>query len=356
MRGPTSLVRVLLTVGAGALVGALAGACEDDDRAPSDTVLGPEDDGGGTMTIPPTSSDAAVSDDGDASMGDGGGGEDAADVDGGEPFDASAPDASSADGGEDAGEVDAAPPPPVTTTYVTTTFGGKTRGYYLSVPSNYVATKKYPLVMMFHGNPSNATELLGVFPYEQASGQEAIIAYPDAIDGNWDLSTPTDQNRDMRFIQALPAEIASTRSIDGARIYGFGFSGGAFFVNQLACRLSGIFKAVTSHSGGAPFESGNPPKDAQGYLICPGGPMPFLIIHGDADVNVDPGGSAYAARHWAHVDGCQNTRTATTPAPCETYLGCPAGRAVTYCSVPGLTHAPWTGAPATSWQFFKSLP
>ena len=158
----------------------------------------------------------------------------------------------------------------------TMTFNGLTRTYMLGTPRGYDAKKSYPVVMLFHGNPGSIAQMRGFAPFETVSKREAFLVYPAASDGSWDLYTPTDSNKDMGFIRALPGELAKSVNIDESKVYGFGFSGGAFMMAQMACRFGqSTFHAVMINSGGGPQEQqmGYSQRDNKCYE-CPGGPDP----------------------------------------------------------------------------------
>ncbi len=220
----------------------------------------------------------------------------------------------------------------------------------------YDATKKYPVVMSFHGNPGNAQGEQSAFPFESVSKNDAIVVYPNGEGGNWDLYTATDNNADMNWIKALPDELAKTLSIDKTRVFGFGYSGGGFFVVQFTCRFGGVFKAIASNAGGGPDEPEiGCTKRPSGCCDCPGGPIPSLIVHGDADGVVEPSSGDFSATCIAETNGCGDSRSATTPSPCQKADGCPAASPVKWCLVPGLGHTVWNQGMAEAWSFFNSL-
>jgi polyhydroxybutyrate depolymerase len=271
----------------------------------------------------------------------------------------------------DAGEAstvapDAAPPIDVDVSTGQMDFGGKTRKYTLAVPVDYSAARSYPLVMSFHGEPATGASQQQAFPFEAASKRDAIVVYPDGDGNHWDLYTATDQNADMPWIKALVDELASKYSIDKTRVLGTGYSNGSFFINQMACRFAGFFKAIAPNAGGAPNEDTiGGAKDGQGFLICPGGPIPTFVFHGDQDGTVSIASGAYDAFYWSHVNGCQvpsgslsdGTPVPTTdraPAPCKQYDGC--GKPVTWCLFPGLGHWVAPNGAQIAWQYFNALP
>ncbi|CAN5900410.1 hypothetical protein BH11MYX4_BH11MYX4_44520 [soil metagenome] len=263
------------------------------------------------------------------------------------------------------GEVpDTSPPPPpppvyVKSTHETTTFGGVTRKYNLSVPVDYDANKVYPLVLSFHGSPGTADLMLTYDPFDGASKKEAIIAYPNALGADWDLGTATATNPDMGFTKALVDELATKWTIDKARVFGVGWSGGGFFVNQLACRMGGLMRAMASHAGGAPYDEVNPgaPRYPNNFLKCTAAvPIASIIFHGTADPAVPYAGGDFSATYWAYVNGCSDNRSPATPAPCVSHDSCPAAAPVTFCGLPGAGHGVSANGFATSWAFFKALP
>ncbi len=252
------------------------------------------------------------------------------------------------------------PPPstavPLTMMHATMPFGGMDRSYILAVPDNYDASKRYPLVLALHGNPGTPDEMLQAFPFDAAGG-ETIVAYPEAAGDNWDLATPAASNVDMQFVQALPAEIAKTKNIDTHRVYGLGFSGGAFFLNQMTCQVPGVFKAFASHSGGAPYQSGAQTWP-NGCVKCAGSPTPAIVIHGTADTLVSPDDGKQSAACWATTDGCWQDPDgwpATMPAMCKRASTCNVVSPVELCLVEGLGHQPWSDAPTVAWSFFRSI-
>lgn len=253
-----------------------------------------------------------------------------------------------------------APPPAMNVTRQTMEHDGQTRIYFLALPRTYDATKTYPVVMSFHGNPATAEGQMQWLPFEVASGQDAVLVYPQALGVeagafSWDLYTPTESNADMGWIKALIDEVATKANIDKGKVFGAGYSGGGFFISQYACRFGGVFRAISVNAGGGPDEPqmGYPKRD-NGCYVCPGGPIPTLVTHGEADGVVEVASGIFTADCYAATNGCNGSRSATTPAPCEQYDGC--GKPVKRCIVPGQSHFLWDSAWAESWAFFKAAP
>lgn len=250
------------------------------------------------------------------------------------------------------------PPPPgadINLITVNTSFAGVARVYDLGVPKNYDASRAYPLVMLFHGNPGSKEQMRGYAPMEQVTKSDAILVYPNASDGAWDLYTPTATNKDMNWIRALPSEIAGKYNIDQTRIYGFGFSGGAFMMAQMSCRFGqSAFHAVYINSGGGPEESQSGyAKAANGCYACPGGPIPTLIVHGDADGQVVKASGAFTASCMGATNGCTDTaKTPVNPSPCLSAPGCQ--KPLEWCLIPGMGHGVWNQGMQAAWSFFNA--
>jgi polyhydroxybutyrate depolymerase len=249
------------------------------------------------------------------------------------------------------------PSPRVSTTHESMQVNGQNRTYELSVPSTYSANKSYPLVMVFHGNPGSAAGMLAALPFDIASGQDAVIAYPDGLGNNWDLSTPIATNEDIAFVRVLAKEIASKYNVDTSRVFGSGYSGGGFFLNQLVCRVPSVFKAFASHAGGAPFKMTGE-AEPNGCVACPAGKTPSLHTHGRQDTEVGMDSGYYAAACWGQTNGCSssdpNGWSDVAPSPCKRAAGCDA-KPVELCWVDGLGHTQWSQASQVAWDFFESI-
>jgi polyhydroxybutyrate depolymerase len=269
---------------------------------------------------------------------------------------------SSSGGGTSGGATSGGPPPApkiVDVSDQSFTFNGQNRIYVFAKPKTYDASKAYPLVLSFHGNPGDAHSQAGGLPFESASGSDAIIAYPQALSADsgafsWDLYTAVDDNADMNFIKALIDDIASKANIDKTKVLGYGYSGGGFFLAQYGCIFGGVFKALSINAGGGPDQLSYSKRD-DGCYVCPAGPIPTIVTHGQTDSEVPVDSGIFTAACYADGNGCGTTRTATTPAPCELFDGCPATAPVKRCIIPNQGHGPWSESMNQAWAFFKAL-
>ncbi len=219
---------------------------------------------------------------------------------------------------------------------------GDARMYVLSVPKTYDASRSYPLIVALHGDGQNADGFRQFLNLDDLTGNDAITAYPDGV---VELFTPYDQNGDQQLVEAVINEVKGKLSINASKVWGFGYSKGGFVLNELACRKPGLFTAFAAHAAGAPSEMA-----AQ----CPGilG-LPVMMTEGDRNLDI---GATYAAQYWAAVNGCGANLSASSPAECQKYDGCPSGKPVVYCLAPGVTHFPiWNQATKVSWDFYKTL-
>ena len=247
----------------------------------------------------------------------------------------------------------AARPGSTRTSMHTLDVGGTTRKYLLVEPAVLDPAKKLPLVLVFHGDGGQASSFHSGYPFESASGDGAILAYPDGIGFTWDLET-TFENRDVKFAVAIIDELASRFLVDRTRLFATGYSSGGFLSNVIACQRSGLLRAIASNAGGAPYKQSQ--TWPNGYSKCPDqAPIPMLALHGEDDYGVTLASGRFSAEYWAYVNGCKTDEMETTGyKECRAYRGCPAGKAVAFCQIPGLGHWVWDRAAEATWTFFRT--
>lgn len=258
---------------------------------------------------------------------------------------------------------DPAPPPPkVDVTTETVQVGASARTFVLAAPKPYDPGKAYPLVMVFHGDGGNGAGMRGGYRFDDVSGSDAFVAYPDGKSATWDLYTPEADNEDNAFVVAILANLKARFAVDAARVFGTGYSSGAFFVEQLACRKSTFFRGIVPNAGGAPNEPDDPGAGfwKPYYTKCANqtGGVAAMIMHGSDDPVVSPDSGDFSAQYWAYVNGCDDkkeTRTPTAPSPCLAHAACPAGKPVLYCAIPNIGHGWWADSAKNAWAFFQAL-
>lgn len=256
-----------------------------------------------------------------------------------------------------AGE-DAAPPPEppkVNVTNETVMVDGEARSYVLAVPVAYDANVAYPLVLVLHGDGGDGASMRALHTFDAVSAEHAIVAYPSGRNATWNHSLDVDGNPEMRFLRELVAALRLKYNVDAARVFGTGYSSGAFMINQVACR-TGLFRALVPYAGGAPY---NPPNegDPNAAPDCSSGTaVATMVVQGAADPEVLPSSGRYCAEYWRQRNGCQSSQSPVDPAPCVAFDGCPGERPVRYCEIPGLGHIPWSEGARAAWTFFQALP
>ncbi len=175
--------------------------------------------------------------------------------------------------------------------------GGYERVCRVYAPANLDKAKKYPLLFVLHGGGGTGRSLArltrGAFE-KLADAHGALLAYPDAVDKNWNDGRG-DQSRksqrenidDAAFLAAAADEILKNYPADPARVYSAGISNGAMMSYALACRAAARFAAVAAVAGAMPEPLAPACKPAR--------PVPVLIISGTEDKLV----------HWegGHVTG-----------------------------------------------------
>lgn len=231
---------------------------------------------------------------------------------------------------------------------------GESRGYVLSVPQGYgELPHAWPLVFAFHGSGGSGQGLRNWYDSDQRYAEkQAIVVYPDAKSGSWDLDTPSGSNADLAFFDALLAEIGDRACIDATRVFAIGFSNGAYFANQLACRRGGVFRAIAPHAGGGPYGPGSS-YDAQGNLVCVGTPPAVKIFHAEDDYVVPISHAEASINHWKWANGCKPTTHGANPDSCTAYDGC--GKPVEVCRYWGVGHSIWAEGAKATWDFFAGF-
>jgi len=151
------------------------------------------------------------------------------------------------------------------------TSNGKTRAYYLYIPSTLKPGSTAPLIVTLHG--SNRTGVTLVEKWKDLAKKEGIIlAGPDATDlRGW--ASPQDG---PDFLRDLVEELKTKYPINGKRVYLFGHSAGASFALQLALMESQYFAATAIHAGALT-------KDDMELIGLAKRKIPISIQVGDSD-------------------------------------------------------------------------
>jgi polyhydroxybutyrate depolymerase len=230
--------------------------------------------------------------------------------------------------------------------------GSLARHYLLVAPAHVDPARHYPVVLFFHGDGGEGRGMQESVPFEAASGDTALVAYPDGVGRTWDLET-AENNKDVAFVLALLGDIARDFTIDRAQVFATGYSSGGFFANVLACQRSSLLRAIGSNAGGAPYHQAE--RWPNGFPKCPGqAPVAAIALHGENDMGVTLDSGRFSAEYWAYVNGCHMTEMETTAyRECRAYRGCNAGKDVVFCQIPELSHWVWDRAAEVEYEFFR---
>ena len=124
------------------------------------------------------------------------------------------------------------------------TSNGKTRAYYLYVPSTIKAPATAPLIVTLHGSNRTGTTLVEKWK-DLARKEGIILAGPDATDlRGW--GSPQDG---PDFLRDLVEELKTKYPINPRRVYLFGHSAGASYALHMSLMESQYFAATAIHAG-----------------------------------------------------------------------------------------------------------
>lgn len=131
--------------------------------------------------------------------------------------------------------------------------GGRQRSFILAAGSRSRQPK--PLMLIYHGSGGTAQAVLdqtalGLAAIDAGMAVASLDAAP-GTDGRWFVNVAeTGAGDDVAFTLAAIAEIAKDVRIDSTRILAVGYSRGAQFTYQLACRKPEMVRAIVAVAGG----------------------------------------------------------------------------------------------------------
>lgn len=170
---------------------------------------------------------------------------------------------------------------------------GTTLPYRLYVPSNYDASKEYPVLVFLHGagergndNKAQMSNMLAeMFNQQNTLIEGAIVIAPQCPGGNQWVDTPwangnysidnVPESNELKAVVELLNSVKETFSTDEDRYYAMGISMGGFGTWDLIMRHTEMFAAAVPVCGGADVSQAESLK----Y-------MPIYTAHADNDGSV----------------------------------------------------------------------
>ena len=257
---------------------------------------------------------------------------------------------------------------PGATTFHSLKVGRDNRTFLLHLPPA-AATRRVPLVIVFHGHTGNAEVAQNSSQMNAVADSFGMaVAYADGsgrvrgIGLSWNVGSccgwaQAHQVDDLAFVDSLRSSLARSGRIDSTVIFAAGFSAGGMLALKVACERPGVVRGVADVAGAMP-----------NYPCHTTTPIGVLLIRGDDDddlredhaIQKADGAPPYAtsldsaAAFWERVGQCKGrdvravqdrpeirvrTRSAT---------GCAPGAKVEIVSIPHHPHA-WPGGRSTWW-------
>lgn len=153
------------------------------------------------------------------------------------------------------------------------------RNYWLALPRGYQAANSYKLLLAFHPSGGNGKDMQSFTYFDQMSN-EYIVAYPDSEQVEWNEGCNCNIAHrlgadDLGFTSLIITDIQSRHNVLQGEVYAAGYSQGGLFVQNLACNLPQLFKAVAVVAA---------PMSTQLASSCsPQTAVSMMMVHGTDD-------------------------------------------------------------------------
>ena len=227
------------------------------------------------------------------------------------------------------------------TTRVLVEDGGAVRHYAVSAHGS--ASGPLPLVLVFHGGGMSGEAMRTYADLESRASSPAIFVYPDAVVRNvWadEYALHWDGTRDLAFVDHVVRGLLENGQVDAKRVYAFGLSSGAYFVNQLACAWGKRLAGFVAVEGGGPYGDCN-------------GATSAMIVHDPADPVVPASEGKESLTRWLTEDRCPSEIATPSHAPPGCVArACALGTRVVTCSPAAGVHAIGPSVRENALRFF----
>jgi poly(3-hydroxybutyrate) depolymerase/sugar lactone lactonase YvrE len=188
----------------------------------------------------------------------------------------------------------------------------------LVFPGTEALTTPSPLLLMFHGGGGGGPRFLSEITKVHLAWPEATVVYPQSLDlsAPWQLYPGEKDDQELHFVDTLLKELAATYKVDERRVYGFGGSYGAPYVNFLLTVRPERFAAFALHA-----TSDNP------VVKWAKMPRPVLFIHGKLDGIIPIAQGQRVRDQIRRLNGC-GTQTVEWAPGAVSYEPCASGQPV----------------------------
>lgn len=169
-------------------------------------------------------------------------------------------------------------------------YDGKTREYFIYVPSSYNGKEHAPLLMVFHGGGGKAENFARFTGFDNLSEKYGFISvYPEGIEGHWNDGRESEKFKaqdkeidDIAFVIVLLEKLQSSYNIDKNQIFATGMSNGGVFCQRLAAEQPQHFAAVASVTAqiAEPLSKRFNPQEPISVLIMNGTRDPLMPYSG----------------------------------------------------------------------------
>lgn len=235
--------------------------------------------------------------------------------------------------------------------------GGRRRSFSLYAPRSYSGEKAVPVVFDLHASGISPAVELKITGMDKAAEQnDLVVVLPAAVidprgDVVWNIPHQASGVDDVAFVEDVLETVSKLLCVDATRVYATGFSGGARFASELACRMPNHFAAIGA-VGGLRHPTGAEGACKRGRHL-----VPIIAFHSTDDpVNPyehDPArspahwtyGVEEALRRWADWMGCAISAEEQLSKDIirVRYVGCENGAGMEFYRLSGTGHT-WPGS------------